>query len=95
MALKNDTFFALSKGERRATLLLVIILIILMGARVILYYLPSNAPQATTEYDSFKTQLEEFEQSLSDKEAKKGKNGQDAVKNNRPPKSLKPVPREE
>lgn len=95
MTLKNDTFFALSKGERRAALLLVILLVILIGARVILYYLPSNTPRATTEYDSFKTELEEFEQSLSDKEAKKEKSGQDAVKNERPPRSLKPVPREE
>lgn len=95
MTLKNDTFFALSKGERRAALLLVILLAILIGVRVILYYLPSNTPRATTEYDSFKTELEEFEQSLSDKETKKGKSGQDAVKNERSPRSLKPVPREE
>ncbi len=95
MALKNDTFFALSKGERRAALLLVILLTILVGVRIILYFTDSGQPRPTTEYDSFKTELEEFKHSLYNQEEKKEKNSRGAVKDNHPPRSLNPVPREE
>ena len=59
MALKNDSFFSLSKSERRATLLLIIILLILTGARIAQYYYHSREKvEVTTEYESFQSELE-------------------------------------
>lgn len=66
MALKNDSFFSLSKSERRATLLLIIILLILTGARIAQYYYHSREKvEVTTEYESFQSELEEFNRSLN------------------------------
>ena len=66
MALKNDSFFSLSKSERRATLLLIIILLILTGARIAQYYYHSREKvEVTMEYESFQSELEEFNRSLN------------------------------
>ena len=94
MALKNDSFFSLSKSERRATLLLIIILLILTGARIAQYYYHSREKvEVTMEYESFQSELEEFNRSLNHQNAKNAE--RQSSKSSRPPKSLKPVPREE
>jgi len=75
MALKNDSFFSLSKSERRATLLLIIILLILTGARIAQYYYHSREKvEVTTEYESFQSELEEFNRSLNHQNRFPGKN---------------------
>ena len=96
MALKNDSFFSLSKSERRATLLLIIILLILTGARIAQYYYHSREKvEVTMEYESFQSELEEFNRSLTHQN-EKAKNAElQSSKSSRPAKSLKPVPREE
>ena len=87
MALKNDSFFSLSKSERRATLLLIIILLILTGARIAQYYYHSREKvEVTTEY---------FNRSLNHQNEKAKNAERQTSKSPRPPKSLKPVPREE
>ena len=96
MALKNDSFFSLSKSERRATLLLIIILLILTGARIAQYYYHSRETvEVTTEYESFQSELEEFNRSLNHQNEKAKNAERQSSKRSRPPKSLKPVPREE
>lgn len=96
MALKNDSFFSLSKSERRATLVLVVVLILLLGARVVQHFYHSKQPtETTTEYDSFKTELEEFDRSLRPAEKKGGESQSRLVKKQQQPKELKEVPREE
>ena len=93
MALKNDSFFSLSKSERRATLLLIIILLILTGARIAQYYYHSREKvEVTMEYES---ELEEFNRSLNHQNEKAKNAERQSSKSSRPPKSLKPVPREE
>ena len=88
MALKNDSFFSLSKSERRATLLLIIILLILTGARIAQYYYHSREKvEVTMEY--------EFNRSLTHQNEKAKNAERQSSKSSRPPKSLKPVPREE
>lgn len=96
MALKNDSFFSLSKSERRATLVLVAVLILLLGARVVQHiYHTKQSVETTTEYDSFKTELEEFGRSLRPVEKKGGESQSRPVKKQQQPKELKEVPREE
>ncbi|WP_301913554.1 hypothetical protein [Barnesiella intestinihominis] len=96
MALKNDSFFSLSKSERRATLLLIIILLILTGARIAQYYYHSREKvEVTMEYESFQSELEEFNRSLTHQNEKAKNAERQTSKSPRPPKSLKPVPREE
>ena len=96
MALKNDSFFSLSKSERRATLLLIIILLILTGARIAQYYYHSREKvEVTMEYESFQSELEEFNRSLNHQNEKAKNAERQSSKSSRPPKSLKPVPREE
>jgi len=96
MALKNDSFFSLSKSERRATLLLIIILLILTGARIAQYcYHSREKVEVTMEYESFQSELEEFNRSLNHQNEKAKNAERQSSKSSRPPKNLKPVPREE
>ena len=51
--------------------------------------------QVTMEYESFQSELEEFNRSLTHQNEKAKNAERQSSKSSRPPKSLKPVPREE
>ena len=97
MTLKRDSYFTLSKGERRATLWLIVVLAILIAARLVQQYLPSTEvpPGSPTEYEAFQDELKEFGSSLRQEEPKRTKSRPTATRQPRQPKSLDPVPREE
>lgn len=96
MALRHDSYFNLSKGERRATLWLAIVLVILIGVRLARQYLPTREREAdTTEQATFQMELKEFSNSLREKEPQSGKEQSTATREPRQPKKLEPVPREE
>lgn len=96
MALRHDSYFNLSKGERRATLWLAIVLVILIGARLARQYLPARESEAdSTEQTTFQQELKAFGDSLREREPKSRKEQSAAARKPRPPKKLEPVPREE
>lgn len=96
MALRHDSYFNLSKGERRATLWLAIVLVILIGARLARQYLPTRESEAdSTEQTTFQQELKAFGDSLREREPKSRKEQSAAAREPRPPKKLEPVPREE
>lgn len=96
MALRHDSYFNLSKGERRATLWLAIVLVILIGARLARQYLPAREREAdTTGQATFQMELKEFGNSLREKEPQSGKKQSASTREPRQPKKLEPVPREE
>lgn len=97
MALKRDSYFSLSKGERRATLWLVVVLVLLVAVRLVQQYLPPRQETAgsTAEYEVFRHELKEFGDSLRQKEPKRTKARSTTARQTRQPKSLDPVPREE
>ena len=96
MALKHDSFFNLSKGERRATLWLVVVLVILVAARIVQQNRPPR--QATGEpsvHETFRQELKEFGDSLRYEQPKASRHQQTTNREPRRPKELDPVPREE
>lgn len=96
MALRHDSYFNLSKGERRATLWLAIVLVILVGARLARQYLPARESEAdSTEQATFQQELKEFGNSLREKETPSGKKQSASTREPRQPKKLEPIPREE
>lgn len=96
MALRHDSYFNLSKGERRATLWLAIVLVILIGARLARQYLPERESEAdSTEQATFQQELKAFGNSLREQEPKGEKKQSATARETRPPKKLEPVPREE
>lgn len=96
MALRHDSYFNLSKGERRATLWLAIVLVLLIGTRLVRQYLPARESETnTTEQASFQQELKEFGNSLREREPKDGKKRSSTAREPRQPKKLAPVPREE
>lgn len=96
MALRHDSYFNLSKGERRATLWLAIVLVILIGARLARQYLPTREREAdTTEQATFQMELKAFGDSLREREPKSRKEQSASAREPRLPKKLEPVPREE
>ena len=96
MALRHDSYFNLSKGERRATLWLAIVLVILVGARLARQYLPARGSEAdSTEQTTFSQEMKEFGNSLREKETPSGKKQSASTREPRHPKKLDPVPREE
>ena len=96
MALRHDSYFNLSKGERRATLWLAIVLVILLGARRTRQYRPARESEAeSTEQATVQQELKEFGNSLREKETPSGKKQSASTREPRQPKKLEPVPREE
>lgn len=97
MALKRDTYFSLSKGERRATLWLVIVLVLLVAARLVLPRLTpgGEATGTAAESETFRQELKEFDDSLRQEEPKRTHSRPTADRPPRQPKRLDPVPRED
>lgn len=97
MALKRDSYFSLSKGERRATLWLVIVLVLLVAARLVLPRLtPGEETTGTAaECETFRQELKEFGDSLGQEEPKRTHSRQTTARQPQQPKRLDPVPRED
>lgn len=96
MALRNDTYFGLSKGERRATLWLVIVVVILVTARIVQQYRPqSDTSDENVCHEAFQKELKEFGDSLRQEKSTNSSNRKTATHKTTRPKDLDPVPREE
>ncbi len=99
MALKHDSFFSLSKGERRATLALLLVVLLLASGRLVQQCCHQRAEKVVVEMDTtFRSEIKEFNRSLqtpvSKGETRQKKERKNTVKPLPHPKELKPVPRE-